>query len=194
MNYRDTLRGTSGELNYFALQTKNAMALILPVRGVSPQFGKNCFVADNATITGEVSVGDNCSIWFGAVLRGDVSSVRIGNNVNIQDLVVIHGTYQKSLTVIGNDVSVGHRAILHGCEIGDNVLIGMGAIVMDHCVIESNSIIAAGAIVTEGMVVTSGSLFAGVPAKKIKDISPEILEEKNRQIAHNYLLYSGWYK
>src|SRR5512136_1874885 len=152
------------------------MALIKSVKGVEPSFGKNCFLADNATITGDVVMGDNCSVWFNAVVRGDVHSIRIGNNVNIQDGAIIHCTYQKAPVTIGNNVSIAHNAIIHGCTIHYNVLIGMGAIVMDGAVIHSNSIVGAGAVVTEGTVVESGSVWAGMPARKVKDIDQTLLE------------------
>lgn len=170
------------------------MSFILPVNGVSPQFGDNCFVAPNATIVGDVICGDDCSFWFNAVVRGDVNSIRIGNKVNIQDGAVIHCTYQKTKVHLGNNVSVGHNAIVHGCTVNDNVLIGMGAIVMDNCEIGSNTIIAAGAVVTEGTKVPPGCIFAGVPAKKVKDISEELIHGEIDRIANNYLKYSGWFK
>ncbi|MBS1635608.1 MAG: gamma carbonic anhydrase family protein [Bacteroidetes bacterium] len=170
------------------------MSFILPVNGVSPQFGDNCFVAPNATIVGDVICGDDCSFWFNAVVRGDVNSIRVGNKVNIQDGAVIHCTYQKTKVHLGNNVSVGHNAIVHGCTVNDNVLIGMGAIVMDNCEIGSNTIIAAGAVVTEGTKVPSGCIFAGVPAKKVKDISEELIHGEIDRIANNYLKYSGWFK
>ena len=170
------------------------MPVILPVKGIQPQLGKNCFIAPNATIVGDVVTGDDCSIWFNAVVRGDVNSIRMGNKVNIQDGAVIHCTYQKTVVELGNNVSVGHNAIVHGCKVHDNVLIGMGAIVMDNCVIESNTIIAAGAVVTEGTHVPAGCIFAGVPAKKVKDISQELIRGEIDRIANNYLMYSGWFK
>jgi carbonic anhydrase/acetyltransferase-like protein (isoleucine patch superfamily) len=170
------------------------MALILPVKDVLPQFGKNCFLAPNSTICGDVIMGDDCSVWFNAVVRGDVNSIRIGNKVNIQDGAVLHCTYQKTKVYLGNNVSVGHNAIVHGCRIEDNVLIGMGAIVMDNVEVGSNTIIAAGAVVTEGTKVPSGCIFAGVPAKKIKDISQELISGEIDRIATNYLMYSGWFK
>lgn len=170
------------------------MPVILPVKGVSPEFGKNCFIAPNATIVGDVVFGDDCSIWFNAVVRGDVNSIRIGNKVNIQDGAVLHCTYEKTKVFLGNNVSIGHNAIVHGCKVHDNVLIGMGAIVMDNCEIGSNTIIAAGAVVTEGTVVPSGCIFAGVPAKKVKDISEELIKGEIDRIANNYLMYSGWFK
>jgi carbonic anhydrase/acetyltransferase-like protein (isoleucine patch superfamily) len=170
------------------------MPVILPVKGVDPKFGKNCFIAPNATIVGDVIIGDDCSIWFNAVVRGDVNSIRIGNKVNIQDGAVLHCTYEKTKVFLGNNVSIGHNAIVHGCKVHDNVLIGMGAIVMDNCEIGSNTIIAAGAVVTEGTVVPSGCIFAGVPAKKVKDISEELISGEINRIANNYSMYSGWFK
>lgn len=170
------------------------MPIILPVKNVHPKLGQNCFVAPNATIVGDVEMGDDCSIWFNAVVRGDVNSIRIGNKVNIQDGAVIHCTYKKTTVVLGNNVSVGHNAIVHGCKVDDNVLIGMGAIVMDNCEIGSNTIIAAGAVVTEGTKVPSGCIYAGVPAKKIKDISEELIYEEIGRIAKNYLMYGSWFK
>ncbi len=170
------------------------MALIKPVRGISPKFGNNCYFADNATIVGEVVMGDNCSVWFNAVVRGDVHSISIGNKVNIQDGAVIHCTYQKAKTVIGNNVSIGHNAIVHGCTVGDNVLIGMGSVLMDHSVIEPNSLIAAGSVVLENTIVESGSIYAGVPAKKVKQLSPGQFREMIEKIADNYIMYSGWFR
>jgi carbonic anhydrase/acetyltransferase-like protein (isoleucine patch superfamily) len=170
------------------------MALILAVNGMTPEMGINCFVAPNATIVGDVKMGDDCSVWFNAVIRGDVNSIRIGNKVNIQDGAVLHCTYQKTKVDLGNNVSVGHNAIVHGCKVHDNVLIGMGAIVMDNCEIGSNTIIAAGAVVTEGTVGPSGCIYAGVPAKKVKDISEELIHGEIDRIANNYLMYSSWFK
>jgi carbonic anhydrase/acetyltransferase-like protein (isoleucine patch superfamily) len=170
------------------------MAYILEVNGISPKLGDRCFVAPNATITGDVVTGKECSFWFNAVIRGDVNSIRIGERVNIQDNAVIHCTYKKTKVLLGDNVSVGHGAIVHGCTVHDNVLIGMGAIVMDNCEIGSNSIIAAGAVVTEGTVVPPGCIYAGVPAKKIKDISEELIHGEIKRIAENYLKYSSWYK
>jgi carbonic anhydrase/acetyltransferase-like protein (isoleucine patch superfamily) len=170
------------------------MAFILPVNNIEPSFGANCFIAPNATIVGDVVCGDECSFWFNAVVRGDVNSIRIGNKVNIQDGAVIHCTYQKTKTILGNNVSIGHNAIVHGSKVADNVLIGMGAIVMDNCEIGSNSIIAAGAVLTEGTVVPSGCIYAGVPAKKVKDISQELIHGEIDRIANNYLMYSSWFK
>ena len=170
------------------------MPIIKPVRGINPVFGKNCFVADNATVVGEVIIGDDCSIWFNTVVRGDVNSISIGNKVNIQDGAIIHCTYQKAKTVIGNNVSIGHHAIVHGCTVHDNVLIGMGAIVMDHAVIENNSVIAAGAVILENTHVEAGSVYAGVPAKKVKDVSSQIFKDLNERIANNYVMYKEWFK
>ncbi len=169
------------------------MALIRSIKGVSPTFGKNCFFAENATIVGDVEMGNNCSVWFNAVVRGDVHYIKIGNNVNIQDGVVIHCTYQKSPVNIGNNVSIAHNAIVHGCTIHDNVLIGMGAIIMDNAVIESNSIIAAGAVIAKDTHVESGSVYAGVPAKKIKSIDKQLLEGEVNRIARSYTLYASWH-
>ncbi len=168
--------------------------LIRTLNGNTPKFGKDCFLAENAVIVGDVVMGDQCSIWYNAVIRGDVHFIRMGNKVNIQDGAVVHCTYQKSPTTIGNNVSVGHNAIVHGCTIHDNVLVGMGAIVMDNCVIESNSIIAAGAVVTEGTRVEAGTIYAGVPARKLKDISQELISGEIERIANNYIKYAGWYK
>jgi carbonic anhydrase/acetyltransferase-like protein (isoleucine patch superfamily) len=170
------------------------MALIKTLNGMKPAFGRDCYLAENATIVGDVIMGDQCSIWFNAVIRGDVNSIRIGNKVNIQDGAIIHCTYKKTQTIIGNNVSIGHHAIVHGCTLHDNVLIGMGAIVMDNCVIGSNSILAAGAVLTENTVVEAGSIYAGVPAKKIKSISPELISGEINRVADNYVMYSGWYK
>ena len=164
------------------------------VRGFTPSYGINCFFAENSTLIGDVIIGDNCSVWYQAVIRGDVNKIVIGDNVNIQDGVVIHATYEKSSTHIGNNVSIGHNAILHGCEIEDNVLIGMGSIIMDHCKIGSNSIIAAGAILPQGTIVESGSVYAGLPAKKIKNLNKDLQKNEIIRIAKNYLLYASWYK
>jgi len=169
------------------------MALILPVLDKSPVFGSNCFVAPNATIVGDVTMGDDCSIWFNAVVRGDVNFIKIGNKVNIQDGVVIHCTFQKNGTTIGNNVSLGHNAIVHGCTLHDNVLVGMGAIVMDRCIVNSNSIIAAGSVLLEGTIVEAGTIYAGIPAKKVKDISTEKIHGEIDRIANNYLHYSTWF-
>ncbi|MDP2889761.1 MAG: gamma carbonic anhydrase family protein [Bacteroidota bacterium] len=170
------------------------MALIKPLLGKTPVFGENCFLAETAVIIGDVEMGNDCSIWYGAVLRGDVHYIRLGNNTNVQDNAVIHATYQKSPTNIGNNVTIAHGAIVHGCTIHDNVMIGMNAVVLDEAVIESNSIVAAGAVISKGTRVESGSVYAGIPAKKIKDISPELLEGEIKRIAKAYSMYSGWYK
>lgn len=168
--------------------------LIKTVNGKTPIIPTDCFVAENATVVGDVTFGANCSVWFNAVIRGDVNQIRIGNKVNIQDGAVIHCTYQKHPTIIGNNVSIGHNAIVHGCEIKDNVLIGMGAIVMDNCIIESNAIIAAGAVVTQNTVVPSGTIFAGVPAKKVKDIDQSNFAGEIDRIANNYVMYASWFQ
>ncbi|MCJ8289954.1 MAG: gamma carbonic anhydrase family protein [Crocinitomicaceae bacterium] len=170
------------------------MALIKACRGFHPEHGEDCWFAENATIVGDVTMGDQCSVWFNAVIRGDVNSIKLGNKVNIQDGAVLHATFEKTKTTLGNNVSVGHNALVHGCTVEDNVLIGMGAIVMDNCYIESGSIIAAGAVLLEGTRVEAGSIWAGVPAKKVKDISPELFEGEVMRIANNYLKYSGWFK
>lgn len=177
------------------------MALILECRGFMPKFGNNNFVAPNATIVGDVEIGDDCSIWFNAVIRGDVNSIRIGNKVNIQDNATLHCTFENlsagqagTKLVIGNNVSIGHNALVHGCTVEDNVLIGMGAIVMDNCYIEKNALIAAGAVVLENTRVEAGSIYAGVPAKKVKQLSEEVFKNQNERIANNYLMYSGWFK
>lgn len=170
------------------------MPIIKPVKGKQPQIPDDCYIAENATIVGEVIMGNTCSVWFNAVIRGDVHFIKMGNKVNVQDGAVIHATYQKSPTTIGNNVSIGHNAIVHGCTIYDNVLIGMGSIVMDDCVIESNSIIAAGAVVTQNTRVEAGSIYAGVPAKKVKDISKELISGEIDRIANNYVKYSSWFK
>jgi len=168
--------------------------IIKAVNGKSPAFGNDCYIAENATIVGEVSMGDHCSVWFNAVIRGDVNYIKMGHKVNIQDGAVIHCTYQKYPTIIGNNVSVGHNAIVHGCTIHDNVLVGMGAIIMDNCIVESNSIIAAGAVVTQNTHVEAGTIYAGVPAKKVKDINQELISGEIDRIANNYVMYSGWFK
>jgi carbonic anhydrase/acetyltransferase-like protein (isoleucine patch superfamily) len=170
------------------------MAVILPVKGILPKFGDDCFISPNATIVGDVEMGSNCSVWFNAVIRGDVNFIRMGDKVNIQDGAIIHCTYQKCGTSIGNNVSIGHNAIVHGCVIHENVLVGMGAIVMDNVEVGSNSIIAAGAVVLENTKVEPGSIYAGVPAKKVKSISEELISGEINRIADNYLMYSGWFK
>ncbi len=168
--------------------------LIKSVRGYKPSFGKDCYFAENCTIIGDVIIGDQASVWFQAVIRGDVNSIRIGNKVNIQDGAIIHGTYKKACTNIGNNISIGHNAIIHGCKLHDNVLIGMGSILMDNCVIHSNSIIAAGAVLTQSTIVPPGSIFAGIPAKKINEIDQNLQKDEVERIAESYLLYSSWYK
>jgi len=170
------------------------MSFLFEVKGINPSWGSNCFIAPNATLCGDVIMGDDCSIWFNAVIRGDVNSIRMANKVNVQDGAVIHCTYLKSKTIIGNNVSIGHNAIVHGCVIEDNVLVGMGAILMDHAKIGANSIIAAGAVILENTIVEPGSIYAGVPAKKVKDISEELIKGEIERIANNYLMYAGWYK
>ena len=168
--------------------------LIKSVRGFKPSFGKDCYFAENCTIIGDVIIGDQASVWFQAVIRGDVNSIRIGNKVNIQDGAIIHGTYKKASTNIGDNISIGHNAIIHGCKLHDNVLIGMGSILMDNCVIHSNSIIAAGAVLTQNTIVPPRSIFAGIPAKKINEIDQNLQKDEVERIAESYLLYSSWYK
>ncbi|HVG40458.1 MAG TPA: gamma carbonic anhydrase family protein [Chitinophagaceae bacterium] len=170
------------------------MALILPVENKSPSWGSNCFIAPNCTIVGDVVMGNECCIWFNTVVRGDVNSIRMGNKVNVQDGAVIHCTFKRSATTIGNNVSIGHNAIVHGCTLHDNVLIGMGAIVMDKAIVESNTIVAAGAVVLEGTICECGSIYAGVPAKKVKDIAPEKIEGEINRIANNYVGYARWFE
>lgn len=172
----------------------NKMAHIITCRDKTPEIGKNCFLAPTATLIGDVEMGSDCSIWFNAVVRGDVNSIKMGNKVNIQDGAVIHATYEKTKVNLGNNVSVGHNALVHGCNVDDNVLIGMGAIVMDNCHIESNCIIAAGAVLLEGTRVESGSVYAGVPAKKVKSLSKELFEGEVQRIANNYVMYASWFK
>ena len=170
------------------------MALIRTLKGKTPKTGKDCFLAETAALIGDVEIGDNCSIWYNAVLRGDVHYIRVGNNTNIQDNATIHATYQKSPTNIGNNVTIAHGAVIHGCTLKDNVLIGMNAVILDNVIVESNSIIAAGSVVTKGTIVESGSVYAGIPATKIKDISKELLHGEVTRIANAYHMYSGWYK
>ena len=170
------------------------MALIKSCRNKTPKIPDSCWLADNSTIVGDVEMGNNCSIWFNAVVRGDVNSIRLGDNVNIQDGAVLHCTYEKTKTILGNNVSVGHNALVHGCTVADNVLIGMGAIVMDNCIIEENCIIAAGAVLLEGTKVESGSIYAGVPAKKVKDLSPDKFKNEVQRIAGNYRMYASWFE
>lgn len=169
------------------------MPTILPVKNISPKWGNDCFIAENATIVGDVVMGDNCSVWFNAVIRGDVHYIKIGNNTNIQDGAVIHCTYLSAPTNIGNNVSIGHNALVHGCTLQDHVLIGMGAIVMDHAVVEEFVIIGAGSVVLEKTVCESGFLYAGTPAKKIKPLSDE-QKEMLKRLPNNYIMYSGWFK
>ena len=168
--------------------------IIKALRGKEPQFGEDCFFAENSVIIGDVVTGNQCSFWYNAVIRGDVNYIKLGNKVNVQDGAVIHATYKTHPTTIGNNVSIGHNAMVHGCTIHDNVLIGMGAIVMDGCVIESNSIIASGAVLTKNTIVKSGTIYGGMPAKKIKDISTELISGEIDRIANNYVKYAGWYK
>lgn len=170
------------------------MAIIKTVNGIAPKFGNNCYLADNATVLGDVVMGDDCSVWFTSVVRGDVHYIRMGNKVNVQDGAIIHCTYQKAPVNIGNNVSIGHRAIVHGCTIEDNVLIGMGAIVMDHAVVKKNSVIAAGAIVLENTIVEEGSIYAGIPAKKVKEVDKENFQYLIERISNNYVMYSSWFK
>ncbi len=168
--------------------------ILKELNGHQPVIGEDCYFAENSVVVGEVEIGDQCSIWYNAVIRGDVHYIKIGNKVNIQDGAVIHATYKKFPTNIGNNVSIGHNAIVHGCTVHDNVLIGMGSIVMDDCVVESNTIIAAGAVVTQGTRVETGTIYAGIPARKVKDISQELISGEIERIANNYIKYSGWYK
>lgn len=169
------------------------MALILPVEGIYPKWGDACFIAPNCTIVGDVEMGNECSIWFNTVVRGDVNSIRMGNRVNVQDGAVIHCTFKRTKTIIGNNVSIGHNAIVHGCTVHDNVLIGMGSIVMDNAVVHSNTIIAAGAVVLEGTICEGRAIYAGVPAKKVKEISAEKVEGEINRIAANYVGYAKWF-
>ena len=170
------------------------MALIKELLGKTPKIGENTFLAETATVIGDVEMGKDCSIWFNAVIRGDVHYIKMGNKVNVQDNAMLHCTYEKFPLEIGNNVSIGYNAIVHGCKIRDNVLIGMGAIVMDDCLVESNSIVGAGSVVTQGTIIKSGEVWGGIPAKKIKDLSSELLEGEVNRIANNYVKYSSWYK
>ena len=170
------------------------MALIKSVRDFTPSFGNNCYLADNATLIGDVQMGDDCSVWFQAVVRGDVNSIRIGNKVNIQDGVIIHGTYERASTTIGDNVSIGHRAIIHGCTLHDNVLVGMGAIIMDNAVVEENCLIAAGAVVLAETRCEAGHIYGGVPARKIKNLSADQFQDNIERIANAYILYASWFK
>lgn len=169
------------------------MSLIKTVRGYTPQFGKSCFLAENATVIGDVVIGDNCSIWFNTVIRGDVNAIRIGDRVNIQDGSVLHTLYQKSTVEIGNDVSIGHNATIHGAKINDYALIGMAATLLDHAVVGEGAIVAAGSLVLSNTIIPPGTVWAGVPAKFIKRVDPAQSKELNEKIAHNYLMYSSWY-
>ena len=169
------------------------MALILPVEENYPSWGEGCFIAPNATIVGDVIMGNDCSVWFNAVIRGDVNSIRIGDKVNVQDGAVIHCTFRRAKTIIGNNVYIGHNAIVHGCTVHDNVLIGMGSIVMDKAIVNSNTIIAAGAVVLEDTVCEGAAIYAGVPAKKVKEISQAMIEGEIKRIANNYLGYAKWF-
>lgn len=168
------------------------MALIKPINGKSPKYSTNCFIAENATIVGDVEMGEQCSVWYNAVIRGDVHYIKMGNKVNVQDGAVIHCTYQKHPTIIGNNVSIGHKAIVHGCTIHDNVLVGMGAIIMDNCEVHSNVIIAAGAVVTQNMQLLSNGIYAGVPAKRVKELNSSDFAGEIDRISNNYVLYSSW--
>lgn len=170
------------------------MALIKTVNGKAPQFGDNVYVAENATVVGDVVMGNDCSVWFNAVVRGDVHYIKIGNRVNIQDGAVLHCTYQQAPLNIGNNVSIGHNALVHGCTVHDNVLIGMGAIVMDNVVVGENSIIAAGAVILENSVIEPGSIWAGVPAKFVKKVNPELFTGQINRISQNYVMYASWFK
>lgn len=170
------------------------MALIKECRGFTPQIGENCWLAENATLVGDLVMGEQCSVWFNAVIRADVNSINIGKRVNIQDGAVLHCTYDKTTVDIGDNVSIGHNALVHGCKIESNVLIGMGSIVMDNCHIESNAIIAAGAVLLEGTRVESWSIYAGVPAKKVKTLSEELFKGEVERISKNYIKYSSWFK
>lgn len=183
----------TGKLNH-QLRINKKMALIKELLGKTPQIGENTFLAETATIIGDVTMGKDCSIWYNAVIRGDVHYIKMGDKVNVQDNAMLHCTYEKFPLTIGNNVSIGHNAIVHGCNIKDNVLIGMGAIVMDDCLVESNSIVGAGSVVTQGTHIKSGEVWGGIPARKIKDISSELLEGEVNRIADNYVKYSGWYK
>lgn len=170
------------------------MPTVISVRGFTPHWGDRCFISENATLVGDVTMGDDCSVWFNAVVRGDVNKITIGNKVNIQDGAVLHCTYEQSETWIGDEVSIGHNAIVHGCRIEEQVLVGMGAIVMDHAIVEKNCLIAAGAVVLEKTICESGFIYAGVPARKVKALSPEVFSQNISRIAHNYLMYAGWFK
>jgi len=170
------------------------MAIIKSVRGFTPKIGNDCFLADNACVIGDVEIGEGCSIWFGTVLRGDVNSIRIGNGTNIQDGTVIHTLYQRSVTVIGDNVSVGHNVTIHGAEIKDNALVGMGSTVLDHAVVGEGAIVAAGSLVLSKTQIPPHTLWGGVPAKYIKDVDPAQAQELNQRIARDYHMYASWYQ
>ncbi len=170
------------------------MALIKSIDGKTPSFGEDCYLSENATVIGDFSCGSQCSFWFNSVVRADVNSISFGNKVNVQDGAIVHCTYEKYPTSIGNNVSIGHNAIVHGCTIKDNVLIGMGAIVMDDCVVNQHTIIAAGAILTQGTITEEGYIYAGIPARKIKPAGKNLIEGEIERIANNYIKYSSWYK
>jgi carbonic anhydrase/acetyltransferase-like protein (isoleucine patch superfamily) len=170
------------------------MGIVKTLNGLSPRMGNDCFIAETAVLIGSVEMGDQCSIWYNAVLRGDVNTIRLGNKVNVQDNATIHCTFKKAATEIGNNVSIGHNAIVHGCTIHDNVLVGMGSVIMDKCIVGSGSIIAAGAVLTQGTIVPEGAIFAGVPARKIGDVGTELREGEIQRIAEAYITYSSWYK
>jgi carbonic anhydrase/acetyltransferase-like protein (isoleucine patch superfamily) len=191
MQYAPTVELT---YNSYKLKRTTIMALIKEVRGFTPEIGENTYMAENATIIGDVVIGKDCSIWFNTVLRGDVNSIRIGDRVNVQDGSVLHTLYQKSVVEIGDDVSIGHNVVVHGAKIENGALIGMGAIVLDHAVIGEGAIIAAGSVVLSGTQVEPGSIYAGVPAKFVKKVDPDQAKEMNQKIAKNYLMYSGWFK
>lgn len=178
----------------FFPEKRKTGAVILSVQGKTPHFGNNCFFASNATVAGDVVAGNGCTFWFNSVVRGDVNFIKLGDKVNVQDGAIIHCTYQKSPTIIGNNVSIGHNAIVHGCTVHDNVLIGMGAIIMDRCVIHSNTIIAAGSVVTEDTVVEQGAIYAGIPARKVKELKDSYMHDSIQRIADNYVKYAGWFK
>ena len=169
------------------------MGLIKSVRGFTPKLGNGCYIAETAVIIGDVVAGDDCSFWFNVVVRGDVNSIRIGNKVNIQDGSVLHCLFQRSVIEIGNNVSIGHNVVIHGAKIGNNVLIGMGSVILDNAIIGENSIIAAGSVVLTGTLVEPGSIYAGVPAKRVKDVDPEQTAEMINRIADDYIMYAGWF-
>jgi len=168
--------------------------LVKSVRGFTPEYGKECYFAENSSIIGDLKIGNNCSIWFQAVIRADVNSIRIGDRVNIQDGAIIHATFEKSSTTIGNDVSIGHNAIVHGCRIENNVLIGMGSIIMDDCIIGTNSIVAAGCVLAKGTIVPPNSIYGGIPGKKIKSVDKSLKKNEIERVAKSYITYSSWFK